>query len=99
MTHRIKINFDDEKEEDAMKVLMDDGHDWVFMNNDDGRVYDSKGEAIRWVPIDDWDNPKMFGWMPIGDEEDQDDYVVEEIKKGRRHDPKQDDQQAKVDRK
>ena len=24
----------------------------------------------------------MFGWIPIGDEEDQDDYVVEEIKKG-----------------
>ena len=41
----------------------------------------------------------MFGWIPIGDEEDQDDYVVEEIKKGQRHDPKQDDQQAKVDRK
>ena len=43
----------------------------------------------------------MFGWIPIGDEEDQDDYVVEEIRKGQRQDtkPKQDDQQAKVDRK
>lgn len=35
-----------------MKVEMD-GHDWVFLNNDDGRVYDSKGKEIRWVPIDD----------------------------------------------
>lgn len=73
-----------------MKVMMDDGHDWVFLNNDDGRVYDGKGKEIRWVPIDDQDNPKMFGWIPIGDEEDQDDYVVEEIKKG---------QQGRVDKK
>ena len=36
-----------------MKVIMDDGHDWVFLNNDDGRVYNSKGKEIRWIPIDD----------------------------------------------
>ena len=65
-----------------MKVIMDDGHDWVFLNNDDGRVYDGKGKEIRWVPIDDQEKPKEFKWIPIGDEEDQDDYVVEEIKKG-----------------
>ena len=73
-----------------MKVIMDDGHDWVFLNNDDGRVYDGKGKEIRWVPIDDQEKPKEFKWIPIGDEEDQDDYVVEEIKKG---------QQGRVDKK
>ena len=84
-----------------MKVIMDDGHDWVFFNNDDGRVYDSKGKEIRWVPIDSREKAKEYMWIPIGDEEDQDDYVVEEIRKGQRQDtkPKQDDQKAKVDRK
>ena len=61
-----------------MKVIMDDGHDWVFLNNDDGRVYDGKGKEIRWVPIDDQEKPKEFKWIPIGDEEDEDEEFEDE---------------------
>lgn len=56
-----------------MKVKIDDGRDWVFMR-DDGKVYDSKGKEIRWVPIDDLLDPKEFRWKPIeelGEDEDE----------------------------
>ena len=56
-----------------MKVMIDDGYDWVFMRSD-GNVYDSKGKEIRWVPIDDLKDPKKFEWRPIeelGDDEDE----------------------------
>ena len=65
-----------------MKVKIDDKHDWVFMSQDDGKVYDSKGKEIRWVAIDDAKNPKQFQWKPNGDEPDSDDLVIEKIKRG-----------------
>ena len=62
-----------------MKVKIDDGRDWVFMR-DDGKVYDSKGKEIRWVPIDDLLDPKEFKWKPIEElGEDEDEIIWREI--------------------
>ena len=48
-----------------MKVMIDDGYDWGFMRSNDGKVFDSKGNEIKWVPIGDIDEPTGFTWKPV----------------------------------
>lgn len=51
-----------------MKVKIDDGYDWVFMRSD-GKVFDSCGKEVTWVPIGDVKEPKEFHWKPIAKDE------------------------------
>ena len=53
-----------------MKVKIDDGYDWVFMRSD-GKVFDSCGKQVNWVPIGDWQNPSGYTWKPIGNDDDE----------------------------
>ena len=80
-----------------MKVKIDDGYGWVFMRSD-GKVFDSSGTEVKWVPIGDFMNPKEFkwepvvkdddkfgeiNWLPIGEEEPMDELIDEPMVEGK----------------
>ena len=53
-----------------MKVKIADGYGWVFMRSD-GKVFDSCGKQVNWVPVDDLLNPKEFKWEPVVKDDDK----------------------------
>ena len=53
-----------------MNVKIDDGYGWVFMRSD-GKVFDSCGKEVKWVPIGDAKEPKEFKWEPVVKDDDK----------------------------
>ena len=61
-----------------MKVMLDDEYDWMLLRND-GRIFDTMGNEVKWIPIGKSKHPEAFElpmnslrndakWNPIEEE-------------------------------
>ena len=48
--HEVRVGREQHKEVNSMNVMLDDEYDWMLLRND-GRIFDTMGNEVKWIPI------------------------------------------------